>query len=224
MAEKYGTVPPKFTKAWWEYFWMYYKWHTIITAFIIIAIGTTVYQNITAPKYDVTLMYAGKNMYNEEAAMKIEQALSPLCDDTDGNGESALLFSQLNIDLENQSEGEYLMAMLTKLQLSIAEDDVYLYIMDKDTALYCMGDDTENAVFAPLSDWLTIDVTEKETYSIKDIDYGIKLDNCAFFGENDIDFKDQYLFLRYYPRKDQMKRQLAGYEASIKLANQILSK
>ncbi len=224
MAEKYGTVPPKFTKAWWEYFWMYYKWPTIIISFIIIAIGTTVYQKITAPKYDVTLMYAGKNIYTEEEVLKIEETLSPLCTDADENGESALLFSQLNIDLENQSGGEYLMAMVTKLQLSLAEGDVYLYIMDKDTAQYCMGDDTENAIFAPLSDWLTADLADMETYSIKDIDYGIKLDDCAFFSENGIDFKDQYLLIRYYPRKDQIERQLAGYEASIKLANQILTK
>lgn len=224
MAEKYGTIPPKFTKAWWEYFWMYYKWHTIITALIIIVIGTTVYQKVTAPKYDITLMYAGADMYSEEAAMKIEDTLSPLCADVDENGEKALLFEQLNINLADQSDGEYMMAMLTKLQLSLAEDDVYLYIMDKDIARYNMGDDTENAIFAPLSDWLTADLVGKETYSVKGIDYGIKLDDCAFFNENGIDFKDRYLFLRYYPRKDQMNRQLAGYEASIKLANQILNK
>ena len=34
MAEKYGTVPKKFTSAWWEYFWDYYKWHTIATVFV----------------------------------------------------------------------------------------------------------------------------------------------------------------------------------------------
>lgn len=222
MAEKYGTVPPKFTKSWWEYFWMYYKWHTIITLFVIFAVGITIYQNVTAPKYDITLMYAGSNMYSEEASLKIEDALSPICADVDENGENSLLFSQLNIDLANQSDGEYLMAMVTKLQLSLAEDDVYLYIMDKATAQYCLGDDTESAIFAPLSDWVTADIGDAEKFSAGGIDFGIKLDNCAFFGENDIDFKDHYLFLRYYPRKDQLDRQLAGYNASIELANQIL--
>ena len=225
MAEKYGTIPPKFTKAWWEYFWMYYKWHTIITAFVIIAIVSTVYQTLTAPKYDVTLMYAGKNMYNEETSMKIQEVLSPLCVDADENGEKALLFSQLFIDFTNHSDVEYLQAILTKLQISLAEDDVYLYVMDKDIAQYCMGNDTENAVFAPVSDWLDADITDKETYNVNGIDYGVSLDECAFFGGNDIDyFKNHYLFLRYYPRKDQIKRQLAGYKASTKLANQILSK
>lgn len=224
MAEKYGTVPPKFTKAWWEYFWMYYKWHTIITLFIIFAVGGTIYQNVTAPKYDITLMYAGENMYNEEATMKVEETLSPLCDDADENGESALLFSQLNIDLDSKADAEYLSAMVTKLQLSLAEDDVYLYIMDEAIAKYCMGDDTENAVFAPLKDWLTADISDMETYAVNGVDFGIKLDNCAFLNEKDIDFSNHYLFIRYYPRKDQLKRQLAGYEASIKLSNQILSK
>ena len=36
MAEKYGTVPPKYTAKWWQYIWDYYKWHIIIT---VIATG-----------------------------------------------------------------------------------------------------------------------------------------------------------------------------------------
>ena len=32
MAEKYGEIPPRFTRAWWNYFWYYYKWRVVITA------------------------------------------------------------------------------------------------------------------------------------------------------------------------------------------------
>lgn len=224
MAEKYGTVPPKFTKSWWEYFWMYYKWHTIITVFLVIAIASTIYQNVTAPKYDITLMYAGKKVYSEETATSLSEKLSPMCEDVDKNEESSLLFSQLNIDLNTKSDGEYLMAMITKLQLSLAEDDVYLYIMDEETAKYCLGEDTENAIFAPLDDYLTSDTDNLEKFTVNGIEFGIKLNDCEFFDQFGDSFNEQYLFLRYYPREDQKKRQLAGYEASIKLANEILSK
>ena len=41
MAEKYGEVPPKFTKKWWEYFWDYYKWHVIITVVAVLIASVT---------------------------------------------------------------------------------------------------------------------------------------------------------------------------------------
>ena len=50
MAEKYGVVPKRFTREWWDYFWMYYKWHTIAIAFVIIAVTVTIVQKINAPK------------------------------------------------------------------------------------------------------------------------------------------------------------------------------
>ena len=44
MAEKYGTIPKRFTPEWWEYFWMYYKVHTIAITLVILAVAITVYQ------------------------------------------------------------------------------------------------------------------------------------------------------------------------------------
>ena len=47
MAEKYGEVPPKFTKKWWEYFWDYYKWHVIITVVAVLIASVTIVQCAT---------------------------------------------------------------------------------------------------------------------------------------------------------------------------------
>lgn len=223
MAEKYGTVPPKFTKSWWEYFWMYYKWHTIAIVFVIFALVVTVYQSATAPKYDLTVMYAGTKAYSEETQKAFSRALSPLCEDIDQNGEQSVNFSPMLINLDNREDGEYLSAMLTKLQLSIAEDDVYIYITDEPMAQYTIGKDEDSAAYAPLSSWLTTDIGNLEKFSLDGTDFGIKLNDCPFFESFGEAFSDQYLFIRYYPRKDQEKRQLEGYNAAVKLANAILS-
>ena len=73
MAERYGTVPKKFTAEWWDYFWTYYKWYVITILFVVIAIGSTIYGKITEEKFDLTVTYAGNNMYSEEVCDKIKQ-------------------------------------------------------------------------------------------------------------------------------------------------------
>ena len=222
MAEKYGTVPPKFTKAWWEYFWMYYKWHTIITVFVILAVVVTIYGKVTAEKFDLTLTYAGDYSYSDEGTEKIEEILSPLCEDIDENGEKNLYFSQLNFGGAN-SDPEYMMAMSTKLQMSFAEDETYIFIVSKEIADAYSGEKADECVFAPLDSWLKEDIPDDLIYSAHGKGYGINVSDLKLFKDEGIEFPDHYLFIRYYPRKDQIKKQLKGYEGAIKLANEILA-
>lgn len=221
MAERYGTIPQKFTKEWWEYFWMYYKWHTISIFFAVVIIGFSVYSTITAEKYDLTLTYAGGSHYSEETIQKLEDTLSPLCKDIDENGESSIFLSQLDIDFESQ-DYEYLSAMLTKLDLIFAEDETYLFILNKDSAERYKGESADKAAFAPLADWLTTDISDMNTYSAHGEHYGVDISNLKIFKDLGMDMTDHYLFMRYYPRKDQEKKQLKGYNAAIELANKIL--
>ena len=66
MAEVYGEKPKKFTKKWWPYFWMYYKWHTISIVAIAVVIISTVMQCVTAEKYDLILTYLGRLHISQE--------------------------------------------------------------------------------------------------------------------------------------------------------------
>ena len=220
MAEKYGTIPKKFTKEWWDYFWTYYKWHTIIIAFIICAIAGTVYSKMTAEKFDITLTYAGSGSVSQEASENIEEMLSPLCTDVDKNGKPNLFFQQLNLG-NGDTDPEYAMAMSMKLQMTFGEDETYLYILDEDVADAYAGDSADGCVFAPVSDWLTEDSDNLSFFSAHGKNYGIKLSDCKLFKEAGVDFSERYLFIRYYPRKDQIKKQLDGYKAAIELANKI---
>ncbi len=222
MAEKYGTIPKKFTLKWWEYFWMYYKRYIIILAIIIAIIGITVFSKIMAPRYDLTLTYAGSKVFSEETVQNVEQTLSPLCKDIDKNGEKALFFSQLNFS-EDVPEVQYMSTVLARLNMAFAEDETYIFILDKERASTFMGETPEDTAYAPLNDWLAADISNLGTLSAHGVDYGVDISNCEMFKDLGMDVSDHYLFIRYYPRKDQQKKHLAGYNAAIEFANRLLS-
>ncbi len=221
MAEKYGSIPKKFTKKWWEYFWLYYKWYVIIPLAIILIIVFTIYSKINTEKFDITLTYAGKMNYAQEMTEKLEKELSLLCSDVDGNGKKSLQFNQFNLS-DDIKDAEYTMAMNTKLQLAFSEDDTYIFILDEETARRYQGEDKEECVFAPLKDWLDSDISVTNAFTAHGENYGVDISDCELFKSLNMDVSGHYLFIRYYPRKDQIEKQLPGYEASIELANKIL--
>lgn len=222
MAEKYGVVPKRFTREWWDYFWMYYKWHTIVAAFIIIAVTVTIVQKINAPKYDITLTYAGNDYISEQSTDELQKALSPLCDDVDGNGKKALSFLQLNLSDEG-NDPQYTMAMSMKLQLSLSEDETYIFIMDENLIKTYSESDGAGGAFAHVKDWLTAEISDDKLYAASNGEFAaVRLDGNKYLTAAGIDTSGKYLAMRFYPRKDQ-KKQISGYNAAVKLANKILS-
>ena len=130
MAEKYGEVPPKFTKKWWEYFWDYYKWHVIITVVAVLIASVTIVQCATRPKYDMNVVYAGHMNYSEEEINKLKEIISERISDIDGNGENSALLSTL-VFADNAGSEEYDYAIQTKLDLTFTDDCSFIYLMDK---------------------------------------------------------------------------------------------
>ena len=223
MAEKYGTVPKKFTKEWWSWYWMYYKVHTLATLFALVVIGSCIYTSLTAEKFDATLTYAGKAYIPDSYREKVEELISPLCEDLDGNGESNLYFSHLDIDFDSK-DVEYIQANSLKLNMSIGEEETYIFLLDKSIADMYKGESAEDIAYAPIEDWVSGDISKYKTYDAHGKAYGIDVSDLAIFKEAGLDKAELYLFVRYYPRKDQVKKHLEGYEASIRLANKILEK
>lgn len=220
MAEKYGTIPKRFTKEWWSYFWEYYKIHTIVTIAIVIALSVTVYEKVTAPKYDLTIAYVDSqaiDIEKEENAIKTFSALTP---DVNENGESLLDIYSLCFSLDNQMD-EYTMAMHNKMQLTIAAEEIYLYIIDEAHLIGYAGTKIEDCPFEELSTWLKGDLKYKR-YSVEGEDVAISLAGNSYLEKLGIDSENKYLCMRYYPRKDQ-NDQLKGYKGAIELANNILN-
>lgn len=223
MAEKYGTVPKKFTKEWWEWYWMYYKWLTLGILFTLIVITVSIVSSCLAEKYDITLTYAGKSYHTDEVKEKVEEILSPLCADLDENGENSLYFSSLYLDTESK-DVQQVQAMATKLAMALGEEETYIFLLTREIADSYKEESAEYIPFAPLENWVKSDISELDTYDAHGNSYGIAISELDIFKEIGIPTDDVYMFIRYYPRKDQIKKQLKGYEASIELANKILEK
>lgn len=223
MAEKYGTIPKKFTPEWWEYFWMYYKTRVILISLFILVISITVYQVLTSPTYDITLTYAGNRAFSDDICDKITETLSPMCDDVDKNGEKSFKFSQINL---SGGDASYNSGMDSKLFLSISEEDIYIYILDPQTAAQYIKTEKDTC-FVPVSDWYSGDLKDMSTYDADGLAFGIELTDCAVFNEmtknTDADLSGNYLFVRYYPREDQIEEQLPGYNAAKKLAKKLVT-
>lgn len=222
MAEKYGTIPKKFTSAWWEYFWMYYKTYVIIAVFVIIATAVTIYQIATAPEYDLTVTYAGNSAFTDKMCDEVISALSPMCKDVDGNKEKSINFKQINL---NTGDKAYDASMSSKLMLSLSEEDVYIYILDSMVAsAYAPAKDESS--FIPVSNWFEGNISDMGRYEVDGVAFGIELTDCEAFQKiakkTNADFSGNYLFVRYYPRPDQVKKQAEGHKAAMELAEKIV--
>lgn len=93
---------------WLDNFWYHYKWHTIVTLFIIFAVVLCTLQMCSKPKYDVHILYAGKERITtvrEGDLSEYERTVLDLkcvCDDLNNDGEITVDF--LNLFIANTEE------------------------------------------------------------------------------------------------------------------------
>lgn len=219
MAEKYGTVPPKWTKAWWEYFWDYYKWHVIITAFAVICIAVTVVQCATKEKYDLTITHTGHIIYSDAELEHMEEVYSSLIDDVDGNGEKSVFVQQINF-LNKSGGEEYDYASQTKLDLEFGNECSFLFIFDGAELEKALSKNGASDLYLPVSEWAE-DMPKEDMLVFKDgVPYAVKLENSAFMAENDLYCQDMYVIVRQNYRNDD-KNNLA-HKNSVNIANTLI--
>ena len=91
-----------------ENFWYHYKWHTIITLFVLIVGIVLVVQLASKPKYDIYIMYAGEHYFDTADSSDTSpyreaiSAIKRVSEDFDGNGEVSVSFSHLYIPLKGE--------------------------------------------------------------------------------------------------------------------------
>lgn len=223
MAEKYGTVPKKFTSEWWEYFWMYYKVYVIVAVFIIIAAAVTINQIMTAPKYDLTVTYAGNSGFPEEISDEVISSITPMCKDVDGNKEKSINFTQINLGTKDDM---YNAQMEQKLVLSISEQDVYIYILEKNVIdALVLSKSNDEIGFDPVNKWFDGDLSEMSKYEKDGTVFGVELTDCKVFqkiaDKTGADFSGNYLLVRSL-RKDKAEKQSDVHKAAMELAGKIV--
>lgn len=225
MAEHYGVVPKKFTKEWWPYFWMYYKWHTIGIAFALMLIIITAVQCATSEKYDVVVNYMGKTYFAPEAAEEFQAALEPLIEDVDGNGENNVFFQQLTLSSTSGAE-ERDYALQVKHDLALSDDTSYLYLYDKEEAELMLARDSSDDVYLPLDEWCDAAMLEAAEekgavlYSESGAPLAVLAQGSEFLEGLGMDTSDIYVAIRKNYSDEEIN--LAAYRSAEVMANAIL--
>ncbi|MCD8390743.1 MAG: hypothetical protein LUD03_02750 [Firmicutes bacterium] len=218
MAEKYGTIPKRFTKEWFDYVWTYYKWHIMGPIFVIIFVIVTAYQCTHKAQYDINITYAGGKIFSDAQVEMIESEAANYADDVNGDGKVLVNFQQINFsNTAGSEETDYNLQM--KLDLQLQTKSSYLYIWDKDETDLMLARDAIDRVYVPVEDWAQSDVSDR-LYSV---DGGTAY--AVYIGESEsvkalgINTDDLYLVLMQNNTGEASDEEYANY---IKFANYLI--
>ena len=115
-----------FTREWWENFWYYYKWHTIIGAILLFTAVIFVVDMFGEPKSDFTMMYAGnmQGMGSVEG-YALEDRFKPITSDVDGDGVHFVKSNVIYIDEKEKNSTESAMGVVLDAELMAGETTVF---------------------------------------------------------------------------------------------------
>ncbi len=129
--EKYGVKPDRFTKAWFEYVWDYYKIHIIVGLVLLAAIIYTVIAINSKKEYDLTVVFATNQQVTDEAKKNLTGELKKIAKDIDGDGEiNVAIFDYPYIS--DYDDIEYKRALEEKFHLDLQAGETFLYVISKD--------------------------------------------------------------------------------------------
>ncbi len=145
--EVYGEKPKRFTAQWWEYIWMYYKWHIISTVFAIFVVISTITQCANRTEYDlkVTVVTGNEVVFTQTDIMK--EYVKNVIDDVTGNGINEVLVTPINVG--EGISAEHQSAQMAKLTVEMAMPESYVFIMNRKVADMAI----ENEMLEKTEDW-----------------------------------------------------------------------
>lgn len=218
--EKYGTIPKKFTKAWWEYYWEYYKWHTVAVLFVIFMISSIIYSNVTETKYDLYVSYVGQEVF-DEARPRLTELLTPATEEITDNDKIDISFDIYPMDASKAPDVTMVEMESTigmKLMAELEAGSSYLYLVTKGNleSFYALTD-----CFVPAS----LYAGDNEDVFIDENGKGCAVslkDNEKLAGIG-VDTSELYLAVRsLYERDKEDTEKTKLYENSLKVAEFIV--
>ena len=221
--EKYGVVPPKFTKGWWAYFWDYYKVHTIVTVCSVALIGTTIVQCVNQPKYDLNMMYVNPSIIDEEMQNTFSVNISESIDEiTDDNEKLAFVQSLPISSVEASDEQTY--AMITKLSLELQTGETFLFVVNEEFANALSNSEGYEGCFMNIED-MGIDFNEQDVFIADNGNsYAIKLPENNLLNKSGINTQDLYIMIKkLYEREQKDDDMMKMYQNSIKTVEAIIN-
>lgn len=195
MAEVYGEKPKKFTKEWWPYFWLYYKWHTVAVLFVMMLVAIGISDCARKEKYDLRLTYLGRTYYDIQLWDETEKLLEEDIKDADGNGEKNIGMTDLVI-AEGNEYGEQNYASYLKHDMSFSEDLSYVYIYDSKELERALTDGVAAGCYAKASDWLNADVPDDKLIYTDGTAYAVSLRDSKILKKAGFDCEELYVLVR----------------------------
>jgi len=219
--EKYGTIPPKFTKEWWDYFWEYYKKHVICVLIVMFFVLTTLYQCATKTEYDLEISFLGIGQLSDETKEKIINQISPLITETTGNDQIDVFCYQYpyspSESLKSEVPAQQDFAMQQKYMAELNAGVCDVYIMSKSdfeasnyfSEAYTSVDEFYNK---PYSDDLVIKDDNGRAYAIS-------LRNNSIFDNTGLADNDLYIAVRNLnSSRSKKEKSVINYDNSLKVA------
>lgn len=192
MSEKYGVIPQRFTKKWWEYIWDYYKWFIIAGAFAISLALFTVYQVMSTPHYDLTVTLASGHLFGDDDVAKISELINANSTDINGDGEVNCDISRLMFLGDIQMDNAY----NTKFLLSLQESDCLIYLMDKERFDALMAQGLSDEEFTSVNEWSDQEFSDEDCYIKDGIKFGVKISKSSQWNIDIEDDTELYLAVR----------------------------
>ncbi len=154
--EKYGTIPPKFTKAWWDYIWYYYKFLILVTTLIVAMAGITIFQLTTKPDYDIIISYIGEAQCPDESKQIIIGELENITPDRNENGKKEVSFTPIVILSGEKAVAvpQHVMATETKKTMEIQKGETIVFIFDENQLNLAYEQEIAEGMFLPCGEWL----------------------------------------------------------------------
>lgn len=220
MAERYGTIPKIFTKEWWPYFWMYYKWHTIAVVAVVGAIVMTAVQMSQNKISDFTINYIGIRNSDENTELKLQEEIEKLISDIDENGETNADIRYVAIGTgEVMSEVEY--AMVMKHDVELTDKNSYLYLYEEAPAKMLLGREGSEDVYVNVEEWYGGNIDEVITYkSVSGKPIALSVEGNQFLENMGIDTKGLYLALKAEYSKEEINTK--SYKEALGVVDAIL--
>lgn len=210
--EVYGTKPKRFTKEWWEYFWDYYKIHTIATAIIIIFIGITISECAHRINYDLQIDYISENQISDKAVNALTSLIEENIDDITENGKPEAYVTYL--DMGEHGDPQYTQAMFAKYSVEMGYTESFVFLVSKKYADQL----SEEGIFEEASTWTSI-----PSYN----GYCVSLEDCEILKEIGIDTSDLYVGVLKIRERDKASVRVKNrpkQENGIKFAQFLISK
>lgn len=214
--EKYGTIPPKFTKDWWSHYWTYYKFHFLAGLFIAFSVGSLIHSCVTQIDYDLKIQYAAYGLSpKEEIVTKLEEKLTDLSEDVTAN-EKVEVYAGIISGLSEESPEsiQYESAILTKFMAEIQTAENHIYIVDKSFADRLI----DYECLRPVNEWAD-KFEESDLYS----NVLLSLSNNETFAN--MGFNTENLYIGVLALREKLKADeeyMSKYENAVNVAKQLI--